>query len=213
MRPSPTNEVRKMYDETADSYAKMMDTEIGLPVYAETLGRLRDHIVNTSGTVVDTACGSGHMLSLYHECYDQNRPLLGIDISPYMVSIAKKRLGPNVHIEVGDMRDLSVVDSGSSSAVLNFFALHHLASEDVKSALREWYRILEPKGQLVVATWEGSGTIDYGDESDIVALRYNSNEMADWAQEAGFQITRCVVAPVEDFPMNAVYLEGEKDAI
>ena len=56
MRPSPTNEVRKMYEETADSYARMMDAEIDLPVCADLLGRLRDRIANTPGTLVDTAC-------------------------------------------------------------------------------------------------------------------------------------------------------------
>ena len=84
-----------MYEETADSYAQMMDTEIGLPVYADILGRLRDRIANIPGAVVDTACGSGHMLSMYHERYDSNRPLLGIDLSPRMVSIAGEKLGPN----------------------------------------------------------------------------------------------------------------------
>lgn len=211
MQSSPTDEVRKMYEETADSYAQMMDTEISLPVYTDILGRLKDRLINTPGAVVDTACGSGHMLSMYHKCYDKNRPLLGIDLSPRMVSIARKKLGPIAHVVIGDMRDLSVFGSGLISAVLNIFALHHLDSEDVKSAFREWYRILGPKGQIVVATWEGNGAIDYGDESDIVALRYNSNEMADWAQEAGFKITRCAVEPVEDFPMDAVYLEGVKD--
>ncbi len=211
MQPSPTNEVRKIYEETADSYAQMMDAEIGLPVYADILGRLRDRIANIPGAVVDTACGSGHMLSMYHERYDSNRPLLGIDLSPRMVSIAGEKLGPNAQLVVGDMRDLSAVGLGSSSAVLNFFALHHLDSEGVELAFREWYRILGPGGQLVVATWEGSGAIDYGDESDIVALRYCSNEMATWAQEAGFAIIRCVVEPVEDFSMDAVYLEGAKE--
>lgn len=212
MRPSHTNEVRKMYEETADSYAQMMDTEIGLPVYTDILGRLSVRLANTPGIVVDTSCGSGHMLSMYNKRYDQDRPLLGVDISPRMVSIAEKKLGLNAQVIVGDMRDLSAIDSGSSSAVLNFFAIHHLDSEDVKLAFREWYRILGPNGQLVVAAWEGSGTIDYGDESDIIALRHNSNEMSAWAQEAGFMINRCLVEPVEDFPMDAVYLEGIKEA-
>ena len=53
-----------MYEETAESYARMMDAEIDLPVYAHILGRLRDRVANMPGTLVDTACGSGHMLSL-----------------------------------------------------------------------------------------------------------------------------------------------------
>ena len=212
MRPSLSDKVREMYEDTADSYAQMMDAEIGLPVYADVLGRLRDRIASTPGTVVDTAIGSGHMLSMYHERCDQQHPLLGVDLSPRMVSIAEKKLGSNARVVVADMRDLSSVGSGSSSAVLNFFALHHLDFEGIRSALREWCRILAPGGQLVVATWEGSGTIDYGDELDIVALRYRSTELATLAQEAGFSITRCVVEPVEDFPMDAVYLEGVKEA-
>lgn len=211
MRPSPADEVRKMYEDTADSYAQMMDAEIDLPVYADVLGRLRDRIANTPGAVIDSACGSGHMLSMYHERYDQKHPLLGFDLSPRMVAIAEEKLEGSARVATGDMRDLSSVESGSSSAVLNFFALHHLDPEGVKLALGEWYRVLTLGGQLVVATWEGAGAIDYGDESDIVALRYKCSELTTWAQEAGFSITRSVVEPVEDFPMDAVYLEGFKE--
>jgi ubiquinone/menaquinone biosynthesis C-methylase UbiE len=207
---STVDEVRKMYEDTADSYARMMDTEIGLPVYADVLGRLQDRIAHTPGAVVDTACGPGHMLFLYRERYDEKRPLLGVDLSPRMVAIAGEKLGSNARVFVGDMRELPSVKPGSSSAVLNFFALHHLDREGVNVALREWHRILAPGGQLVIATWEGSGVIDYGAASDIVALRYRSDELATWAREAGFSVTRCVVEPVEDFPMDAVYLEGCK---
>jgi ubiquinone/menaquinone biosynthesis C-methylase UbiE len=211
MRPSTKDAVRTMYDETADSYAQMMDGEIGLPVYADVLGRLRDRISKIPGAVVDTSCGSGHMLAMYHEDYDQERPLVGVDLSPRMVSIAEKKLGSVARVVVGDMRALASVGSDSSSAVVNFFALHHLDSADVKAAFLEWFRVLVPGGQLVVATWEGSGTIDYGDSADIVALRYRADEMATWAKAAGFAITRCAVEPVEDFPMDAIYLEGFKE--
>ena len=65
-------------------------------------------------------------------------------------------------------------------------------------------------GQLLIAAWEGEGAIDYGDQSDIVALRYNSGELTLCAEEVGFEVTRCVVEPVEGFPMDAVYLEGAR---
>lgn len=55
MQPSTDDEVRRMYDETADSYAQMMDAEIGLPVYADVLGRLQRRIANIGGPVIDTA--------------------------------------------------------------------------------------------------------------------------------------------------------------
>jgi len=199
-----------MYDISAEWYAEMMDSEIDLPIYTDTLARLHTSIENISGILVDTACGSGHMLALYHEQFDHGRPLLGIDLSPHMVALARKNLGESAQIETGDMRELSAIDSGSAAAVINFFALHHIDSEAVRLALHEWNRILQPGGQLLIATWEGDGTIDYGDESAIVALRYRSDELASLVQEAGFMVARCVVESVEGFPMDAIYLNGVK---
>jgi ubiquinone/menaquinone biosynthesis C-methylase UbiE len=210
MKASPTQEVRDMYDATADSYSDMMDKEIDLPIYSDILGRLRERIANVPGTLIDTACGSGHMLSMYHQRYDQKRLLLGLDLSPCMVSIAGKKLGSGGQVVVGDMCDLSMVDANSAVALLNFFAVHHLDPEGVRAAINEWYRVLRPGGQLLVAAWEGVGTIDYGENSKIVALRYRSDQLFNWTQEAGFDISRCVVEPVDEFPMDAVYIEGAK---
>ena len=211
MKPSPPGEVREMYDASADSYAEMMDSEIDLPVYSDILGRLSERIANSPGILIDTSCGSGHMLSMFHERYDQNRPLLGIDLSPRMGTIARHRLGSAAEVVVGDMRDLATVDAGTAVGVLSFFSLHHLDPEGVSVALREWHRVLRLGGQLIVAVWEGIGAIDYGDESDVVALRYTSDQISSWTRAAGFIVSRCVTEPVEGFPMDAVYLEGVKD--
>jgi ubiquinone/menaquinone biosynthesis C-methylase UbiE len=210
VNPSTPDEVRKMYEETADSYAEMMDSEIGLPVYSDILGRLCERLLSIGGVLIDTACGSGHMLSMYFDHFDKSRQLLGVDLSPRMAAIAAKRLGSHGRVIVGDMRDLSEIEKGEASAVLSFFALHHLDPSGVREAFREWYRVLRPDGQLVVATWEGTGAVDYGDESDIVALKYSSQNLKGWVKSTGFEIARCVVEPVEEIPMDAIYLEGAK---
>ena len=211
MKPSDTRSVRQMYDDTADSYSDMMDQEIQLPVYSDLLGRLKNRIAPIPGVLLDTACGTGHMLSMYRERFDAGRPLAGIDLSPRMVAIAKDRLGSTPTIVVGDMRDLSTVECESTAAVLNFFAVHHLDQDDVLLAAKEWHRVLCTGGQLVVAAWEGTGPIDYGEQSDIVAFRYTSTELASWFEEANFLVQRCVVEPVEGFPMDAAYLECLKN--
>lgn len=208
MDTSSPEEVRKLYEKTADSYKKMMDNEIDLPVYADTLSRLAVRITDIPGPVVDTSCGSGHMLDLYRRRYDPQRDLVGIDLSPRMVEITQKKLGPNSKIMIADMRNLSMLSSGSSAAVINYFALHHLDRENVRVAIKEWNRILRPEGQLVIATWEGSGPIDYGDESDVVALRYTKDEVTSWVRDSGFIIDLCIVEPVEGIPMEVIYMEA-----
>jgi ubiquinone/menaquinone biosynthesis C-methylase UbiE len=207
MKPSSSNEVRDMYDATAASYAEMMDTEINLPVYADVLERLQTRIANIPGALIDTACGSGHMLSMYHNQYDSQRALMGIDLSPQMVEIARNRLGSAMRVFIGDMRDLSDIEFSSAAAVLNWFAFHHLEAGGVLESMKESYRVLAPGGQFLVATWEGAGPIDYGDDLDIVAIRYTRTELTAFAQSVGFEISKCVVGTVEDFPMDAVYLE------
>ena len=210
MKASPAVEVCQLYEDSAEGYSKMMNAEIKLPVYTDTLGRLKDRLVDISGPLVDISCGSGHMLSMYNELYDSHRPLLGVDLSPTMVDISKKRLGNHAVVFVADMRKVEKIAENSSAAVLNFFAIHHLDPDDIKITFQEWFRILTKGGQLVVATWEGEGTIDFEGETDIVAFRYTKDKVEDLAQKVGFIVNRCVVEPVADFPMDAIYLEATK---
>ena len=105
-KTSSDAKVRELYQNSADQYAEMMDREIDLPIYAELLGRLADGIAELLGSVIDTSCGPGHLLSRYHERYDAERRLVGIDLSPRMVAIASARLGAKADVLVGDMRHL-----------------------------------------------------------------------------------------------------------
>lgn len=210
MKTSPIKEVRNLYNASADSYNDIMDVEIELPVYSDTLFRLSARISDTPGLVIDTSCGPGHMLDLYHRRYDPERALVGIDVSPRMTELATRKLGTGAKIFTADMRELDMVSSSSAAAVLSFFALHHLDSDNILLAFKEWNRILCINGQLVIAAWEGKGSVDYGDDSDVVALRYSPEEITSWAIANGFAVTRCTVEPVEDFPMQAIYLEAGK---
>ena len=151
------------------------------------------------------------MLSMYREKFERKRPLLGIDLSPSMVRIAQNRLGASAEIHLGDMRKLHMVEDDSAAAVISFFALHHLGPDEVQGALGEWQRVLVKGGQLLVAAWEGAGAIDYGDSSDVVALRYRETELSIWVRDAGLAVTRSVVEPVEGMEMDAVYLEATKE--
>jgi len=210
MKKSPDKEVRELYEETADSYSEMMDSEIELSIYSDTLSRLAVRIAKIPGTIIDTSCGSGHMLALFHDSYDSSHSLIGVDLSPKMVEIADKRLGTKAKTFVGNMLDLGLVSPSSSAAVISFFAIHHLDPEGVILALKKWHRILINQGQLVLAAWEGEGTIDYGDESDVVAFRFTQDQIKSWVTEAGFLVERCIVESVEEIPMNAIYLEAKK---
>jgi ubiquinone/menaquinone biosynthesis C-methylase UbiE len=199
-----------MYDSSAEHYDAMMDDEIDLPVYADLFERLALRLARVPGPLVDSSCGTGHMLARYHESYEASRELLGFDLAPRMVEIAREKLRGIAAVEVGDMRQLTGVAAGSAAAVISFFALHHLDPDGASAAFAEWHRALRPGGQLVVGTWEGVGAIDYGGTADVVALRYGREVVRGWATDAGFVADRCVVEPVDGMPMDAVYLEATR---
>ncbi len=203
---SSTDDVRKFYGDHADSYNAMMDAEIELPMYVAALGGLAERIADVEGPVLDTSCGTGHMLEKFAAEYAHDRGLLGVDLSPQMVAVARQRLGAAAAIEEGDMGVLSHIADGSCAAVLSYFALHHVDLEGVRHCFSEWHRVLVSGGQLLVATWEGEGPIDYGDAGDIRTLRYRVDEISEAVTAAGFRVDSCVAQPVEEMEMDAVYL-------
>lgn len=207
------DDVVGLYEPTADSYSSMMNSEIQSPIYSETLLRLNGKLAQISGPLVDISCGSGHMLSLYAEKFDDNRDLIGIDLTPRMVELANDRLGSAGEARVGDMRCVSSMTDSTVAALLNFFAIHHLTKMELGAAVGEWHRLLKSGGQLVMAAWEGVGEIDYGEESDLIAYKYTENELKKLLRKNGFSVDRCVVETIEEMSMEAVYIDAtcEKD--
>lgn len=208
--PSGTDDVRSMYASSASDYAQLMTEEINLPVYAATFSRLKSSIEDIPGCIIDTACGSGDMLSLYKDQFNHERSLMGFDLSPEMVSLAQKKLGSGAVVKEGDMRSIPTVADNSASAVINFYAIHHISVDDLRIALKEWHRVLKVGGNLVLAGWEGEGAIDYGTHSDIVAVCYRQKELEGLLEEAGFSVSRSVVEEVADMGMNGVYIDAVK---
>jgi len=208
---SDPDAVRDMYDAEAESYSRMMDSEMEHPLYADTLGRLKTRVANLAGVIIDAPCGSGHMLSMYHEDYDRERALYGIDLSPSMVAIAAKRLGNAAEIVVGDIRKLGSIPSGSAAAVISHFAFHHLDVDAIAEALAKWHRVLQSGGQLVIGAWEGEGAIDYGEDSDIVAIKHGADTLTTMIRESGFSISRNVVEMDNEMMMNAIYIDATRE--
>jgi ubiquinone/menaquinone biosynthesis C-methylase UbiE len=213
MKISSIKKVLSFYEKSADSYDKMMDTEINLPIYSDTLRRLAKRIAQLNGPVVDTSCGSGHMLHLYRQNIDLKRPLIAIDISPEMIEIAGKKLEKHTSTYISDMRDLSMIPSDHCAALISYFAIHHLSPKDIEKSLKEWCRVLCENGQLIIGAWEGKGSIGYGEKSDLVAYKFPKNEIENWLFKSGFTVNRFVVEFIEEMEMNAAYIEATKESV
>ncbi len=213
MSLSSRDNVRDFYDDAADGYNDMMDKEIKLPLYDEVLSRLANQIAPIDGAVLDTSCGAGHMLEKLRNEYSPRRQLIGWDLSPKMVGIAKQRLGDSASISQGDMRDLAGISDGSCAAVINFFSLQHIGPAELPDCFAEWHRVLVPNGQLLIAAWEGAGAIDYGEQSAILTRRYRASELIEPIAAVGLHVESQETRPVDGFEMDAVHITATKSAL
>lgn len=96
------------------------------------------------------ACGTG-IISL--GLAEQVNSMIGVDISPKMISIAKEKALKlsisNVDFQIADGYSLQYEDN-TFDTILLFNSLHIV--KEPKSILDEAYRLLKPKGYLVTAT-------------------------------------------------------------
>ncbi len=207
------DEVRRIYDEAADSYDRWMDEEIRLPIYDQVLGDLATRIRSVNGSILDASCGSGHMLQRIQHTHAPERTLIAVDLSPRMVEIAARRLEHGAQVFEGDMRNLAQVSENSCAAVINFFAIHHLAFDDLLLCLDACNRVLLPGGCVLIATWEGEGEFSFGGELDLVTRRYTASELVEAASTADLVVMDASIHVVGDMGIDAVLLWAAKASV
>ncbi|MBA7638297.1 2-methoxy-6-polyprenyl-1,4-benzoquinol methylase [subsurface metagenome] len=107
---------------------------------------LEKHNIDLNGSVIlDAGCGSGYSTELIGSKYNP-KELTAFDIMPEQIELAKNRY-KEARFFVGDVTEINL-PSNKYDAVFVFGILHHVP--EWKRALREIYRLLKPKGVLLI---------------------------------------------------------------
>jgi ubiquinone/menaquinone biosynthesis C-methylase UbiE len=142
MTANRTERVRRHYDRSAGSY----DRIISLAEKA-LFGGAREWVCSQArGEVLEIAVGTGRNLPFYPE----GVRLTGIELSPKMLDLARRRageLGRDADLRVGDAHNLPFLDASFDTVVVT---LALCTIPDDRRALAEAARVLRPGGQLLL---------------------------------------------------------------
>jgi ubiquinone/menaquinone biosynthesis C-methylase UbiE len=101
-------------------------------------------------SVLDVGTGTGILIPFLHQAVGSKGHITAVDYAQNMVNICKTKYAnlPNVSIIVANAEDLQV-SVASFDAVTCFAVFPHL--ENKKIALKQFHRVLKPKGRLIIA--------------------------------------------------------------
>ena len=97
-------------------------------------------------SILDVGCGTGTQLALYQKA---GCKLFGIDLSPAMLAIARRKLGESATLQVEDASRL-MFGSGTFDLVTAVLILHEMPTNLRSAVLRECIRVVKADGRIML---------------------------------------------------------------
>ena len=141
----------------------------------------------------DLGCGTGNVL---HAMLEKAETVIGVDGSPRMLELARRRLSDEaerVSLRIGDLSHLPLRDGEADFASLNM-VLHHVP--EPLAVLDEIRRILSPGGTLLLADFNKHENESMRNEYGDHWLGFEAEHLGGLISRAGFTIQSMKTAPV-----------------
>ena len=107
---------------------------------------LRLYLPRAGTAILDVGCGTGAHLTMYQR---YNTSLSGIDSSPSMLSLARKRLGNSADLRLADAAKMPF-PSSTFDLVLAMLSLHEMAQKERAQVLTEMMRVMKDDGRTLL---------------------------------------------------------------
>jgi SAM-dependent methyltransferase len=189
MSDQSAHDPRTSYDTVADDYTARIAAELRHKPFDRLLLDQFAEQVRDLGWVSDIGCGPGHVARYLH---DRGVRVVGIDLSPQMIECARK-LHPIIEFRQADMEALPVAN-GTWAGIVAFYSLIHVPRDRVVATLREFRRVLRPRGLLLLAFHIGAGVVHldewWGHRVSVDFVFFCSGEVERYLTAAGFEVER-----------------------
>jgi SAM-dependent methyltransferase len=189
MSDQSAHDPRTSYDTVAEDYTARIAAELQHKPFDRLLLDQFAEQIRDLGWVSDIGCGPGHVARYLH---DRGVRVVGIDLSPQMIECARK-LHPIIEFRQADMEALPV-PNGAWAGIVAFYSLIHVPRDRVVVTLREFRRVLRPRGLLLLAFHIGVGVVHldewWGQRVSVDFVFFCSDEVERYLTAAGFEVER-----------------------
>lgn len=152
------------------SFPEIYEQALVGPLFRPWAGPILDDVALAAGdTVLDIACGTGIVARLAKERLGDIGKVVGVDLSPAMISVAR-RVAPDIDWREGDASALPLRNDEQFDVVVCQQGLQFVP--DKAAAAREMRRALAPGGRLAVGTWRPEEEMPLGRALRRVAERH-----------------------------------------
>jgi ubiquinone/menaquinone biosynthesis C-methylase UbiE len=182
-----TERVRRIQDKEAPRYDRQMGFFERI-LFADGRDWACSQI---EGEVLELAVGTGRNLPYY----PRDVRLTGIELSPEMLAIGKRRaeeLGREADLQIGDAQALEFDDESFDTVIITFGLC---TIPDDRGAASEAYRVLRPGGRLVLLEHVRSSSLPVRTMQrllDPLSVRFGADHLVreplDYLAEVGFEI-------------------------
>lgn len=176
------------YDKTAKNYADKFIDELSHKHLDRILLKSFASENCDKGKLIDLGCGPGQTTKYVCECGLTD--ILGVDISPNMVTVAKN-INPQLNFETADILSLKYPDRFFASAIA-FYSIVHFDYGQIKTAFKEIKRVLTDNGQFLFSFHIGDNLVHMDNFLDhqvnIDFYFFEITKMMDLLTETGFEI-------------------------
>lgn len=145
-------------------------------------------------TLLDIGCGTGYLINMLSS--HRSADYYGLDLSPEMLKVAKRKLGKSVILTEGTADKLPYADN-SFDVVTCIQSFHHYPYPE--KAMKEAYRVLKPKGLYILSDTGVSGIKKWFENKLILKLAktgdyavYDKEDISALMRSSGFKIKEAV---------------------
>lgn len=170
------------YDEWAAVFAQQ---NAAMPEPVERLAARFLGLLPCAPDVLDVGCGHGRDMAWFEA---RGATVVGVDISARMLALARERTTGALH-EM-DMRDLRIMDGAFDGVWVNA-SLLHVAKRDAPQVVKDFARVLRPRGVLALTAKHGDGeAVQRRGEanSPFFFAFYTADELARLATAEGLRV-------------------------